>query len=166
VGKSLEETGMISEDELKKAPGVPSMERLSKGAVAILECVQEIPCDPCKNACPKGAIIIDGDITNLPRLRADICTGCGLCIPHCPGLAIFVVNMVHSKNNACIMMPYEYLPLPKAGDEVSALDREGNVVGRAKVIKVVKRRENNKTPLIQIKVRKELGMAVRNIKMR
>ncbi len=164
MAKGLAETGFISEEELKKAPGIPSTERLLKGPVAILECVQEIPCDPCKKACAKGAILIEGDIINLPQLKADLCTGCGLCIPDCPGLAIFVVDMTYSKDTASIMMPYEYLPLPKIGDVVSSLDREGNVTGKAKVIKVINSKKSNRTPVIKIEVKKELGMIVRNIK--
>lgn len=160
----LTETGFISEEELKKAPGIPSIERLQKGPVAILECIQEIPCDPCKNACAKGAILIEGNIINLPQLKADLCTGCGLCIPDCPGLAIFVVDMAYSKNRASIMMPYEYLPLPRVGDMVSALDREGNLVGKAKVIEVINSRKSNRTPVIKIEVKKGLAMTVRNIR--
>ena len=37
-------TGVPSKEELAAAPGVPSRERMEKGRVACIECVQEIPC--------------------------------------------------------------------------------------------------------------------------
>ena len=33
---------------------------MNQGPVAIIECVQEIPCDPCVDACRQGAIIDRG----------------------------------------------------------------------------------------------------------
>ena len=44
----------------------PPEERMAKGRVAVIECVQEIPCNPCENACRLGAITIGEQITNLP----------------------------------------------------------------------------------------------------
>ena len=87
---TLEKDGVLSPEGLAKLPGMPSKERLEQGAVAVIECAQEIPCDPCEGACPAGAIHVGELITNLPALAADKCTGCGLCIPVCPGLAIFL----------------------------------------------------------------------------
>ena len=39
-------TGVPSAEELMKA-GIPSKERIRQGRVAVIECVQEIPCNPC-----------------------------------------------------------------------------------------------------------------------
>ena len=39
--------GFPSFEEIKEATGWPSEERLAKGPVAICECVQQIPCNPC-----------------------------------------------------------------------------------------------------------------------
>jgi Fe-S-cluster-containing hydrogenase component 2 len=89
--------GFLSNDELIKLPGFPSKERLDKGPVAIIECAQEIPCNPCVESCPFDAIVISGPITELPRLDASKCTGCGSCIAVCPGQAIFVVNSKFSE---------------------------------------------------------------------
>ena len=68
----------------------PCEERVTRGGCAILECFQKIPCDPCVDACPHGAITIEGNINDMPVLDFDKCNGCGLCVSKCPGLAIFV----------------------------------------------------------------------------
>lgn len=48
------------------------------------------PCDYCVVRCPIGrdAILLDDD--NLPSVREDGCTGCGVCAYLCPGSAIFI----------------------------------------------------------------------------
>lgn len=149
------ETGIITLKDIQ----VPSKERLEKGPVAVIECPQSIPCDPCVEACPFHAISMN-DINDLPKIDFEKCTGCGACIGKCPGLAVFVVDMTYSDNEALIKIPYEFA-LPKTGDTVKALDRKGNVKGDAKVIRVVK--EKDKTGVVSIAVKKSLAMEVRNI---
>ena len=39
--------GYPSMEEIRRANGYPSEERFAKGPVAVTECVQEIPCNPC-----------------------------------------------------------------------------------------------------------------------
>ena len=41
--------GITTPDELKKSPGYPSLKSLQEGPVAIIECIEEIPCDPCES---------------------------------------------------------------------------------------------------------------------
>ena len=160
---TLEKDGVLSPDELAKLPGMPSKERLEQGAVAVIECAQEIPCNPCEEACPKGAIRVGEPITNLPVLASDKCTGCGLCIPVCPGLAIFVVDMTYSDREATLQLPYEFLPLPEKGEMVTALDREGRAVCSARVVNVRNPKKFDHTPVITIAVPKDQAMNVRNI---
>ena len=121
-------TGIPSAEELAACPGVPSAERMAKGRVAVIECVQEIPCNPCENACHFGAIEIGEQITNLPVLHEEKCTGCGLCVANCPGLAITVIDKTYSDTEAVIEFPFEYLPLPAVGDIVDAVSRGGEVL--------------------------------------
>ena len=84
MNKGVMYTGIPSPEELAACPGVPSEERMAKGRVAVIECVQEIPCYPCENACRLGAITIGEQITNLPTLHEEKCTGCGICATVCP----------------------------------------------------------------------------------
>jgi len=153
---SYESTGVITLKDIQ----LPSKERLEKGPVAVIECPQSIPCDPCVEACPFCAISMN-DINDLPKIDFEKCTGCGACIGKCPGLAIFVVDMTYSDNEALIKIPYEF-NIPKIGDTVKALDRKGDVKGDAKVIRVVK--EKDKTAVVSIAVKKNLAMEVRNIR--
>jgi Fe-S-cluster-containing hydrogenase component 2 len=153
---SYEETGVLTPELLK----LPSKERLERGPVVIIECVQSIPCDPCVYACKYGAIEKES-LTAPPKVNYEKCVGCGECVSECPGLAIFVVNMNFSGDEATITIPYEFLPLPKRGEIYEALDREGKIVGQARVIAV--RLKENKTHLVTIAVKKSLAMVVRNI---
>lgn len=50
--------GVPSKEELASCPGVPSEERMRQGRVAVIECVQEIPCNPCSFSCKFNAITI------------------------------------------------------------------------------------------------------------
>jgi len=161
---TLKTTGVLRGKELLSCPGVPTKKRMKQGPVAIIECVQEIPCDPCVDTCRQGAISIGEDITQLPQLIEDKCTGCGICIAGCPGQAIFVVDLNYSKQKALLMIPYEFYPLPKADTKVKALDREGKVVGEAKVLKVMNPKKNDRTPVISLLVPRELAMEIRNIR--
>ena len=160
---TLKTTGILSKDELMESPGMPTKERMEEGPIAIIECIQEIPCDPCVEACRHNAIEIGEDITCLPRLIEEKCTGCGICIADCPGQAIFVVDLNYSPEGSFLMIPYEFFPLPTVDSTVMALDREGKVVGEAKVLKVSNPKKNDTTPVISLLVPKDLILDIRNI---
>ncbi len=143
---------------------LPSLKRREKGPYAIFECFQEIPCNPCLTACRKGAVDIFIDINHLPIINYEKCNGCALCVIACPGLACFVIDETYTKTETSIKLPYELLPLPKAGQEVEALDRQGNVVGKAMVIRVQNHKKMDHTCIIAIAVLKEQSLVVRNIR--
>lgn len=158
----LEQTGLPSPQDLAKVS--PSKERLLRGPVAIIECFQRIPCDPCYAACKRGAIKQFGDMNDLPDIDFELCNGCGVCVSKCPGLAIFVVDQTYSEKEALVKIPYEFLPLPEKGEVVDALSREGETVSKARVADVLKFKD--KTCVISIVVPKELSMDIRNIRVR
>jgi len=143
----------------------PTDERFSKGPVAIVECFQEIPCDPCVKACQRGAITMPRDINALPVVNYDLCNGCGLCISMCPGLAIFIVDKTYSKEMALVRLPFEYLPVPGQGQFVKALDRAGEELGVFEVIKVTSGGKINKTYTITVAVPQDLAMEVRGLEV-
>lgn len=60
--------GYPSIEEIKNATGWPDEERFARGPVAVIECVQKIPCNPCEAACPAHAITVGSPITNTPVL--------------------------------------------------------------------------------------------------
>lgn len=151
---NYEQTGILSPTDLI----LPTQRQFEKG-VAIIECVQEIPCNPCVDSCPVHAISMK-DINALPVCNYDICIGCGKCVGICPGLAIFVVK--RNDDKALITIPYEFLPVPAVGDVVDALDREGKKRESAVVKKVIKK---GRTMVITIEVDQSLAMEIRNIQV-
>ncbi|MGE5485596.1 MAG: NADH-quinone oxidoreductase subunit I [Ignavibacteriales bacterium] len=164
----MEKTGVLyqgypSEEELGAVPGFPPAGRFRKGPVAVLECVQQIPCNPCEAACPRKAITVGEDITALPVLDPDKCTGCGSCIAACPGQAVFVVDMGYSDNEALVSFPYEFLPLPAEGDHVDVVSRAGEVVGRGRVTKVRRPKSYDRTAVITVAVPKGIAHDVRSM---
>jgi len=158
--ESLRRTGVLNCEELEDCPGVPAEERLRKGPVAVIECQEEIPCNPCEGNCPRGAIHVGHAVTSRPRLDIDKCVGCALCISRCPGLAIFVVDLSQEDGDR-VCVPYEFLPLPRNGDTVRAVDRSGSDVCDAEVLSVNRDARSDRTAVITLRVPKGLGMAVR-----
>lgn len=129
------EPGVLDIPRMQKDGLYPSDDRIRKGPIAVLECSQEIPCNPCETACKKGFIEIGEDITHLPRLDEE-CSGCGLCLPQCPGLSIFVLDGSLPGEMAAVIIPYEFLPLPEVDEVVDALDRYGNRVCDARIVSI------------------------------
>jgi Fe-S-cluster-containing hydrogenase component 2 len=158
----ISRTGIPTEKDLKSIE--PPSSRMRRGPVAVIECFQRIPCDPCYPACISGAIKTFRNINDLPMIDWEKCTGCGICIADCPGLAIFVVDQNHSRDKALIKLPYELLPVPEEGEVVLGLDRSGKVVCKAVVEKVTKTK--SKTWIISVSVPRKYSMRVRHIRTR
>lgn len=156
---------VISKEILEASPGYPSKEELRKKPLIVIECPEEIPCNPCETICPRGAIVVGEPITNLPRIDQEKCNTCGLCIPICPGLAIFLVDNTYSEKEATVSFPYEYYPLPKEGDEVNAVNREGEIACKAKVLKVRDPKSHDHTSVTTIVIPKEYSNQVRGIEL-
>ena len=149
--------------EIKEANNWPSEERFRRGPVAISECVQQIPCNPCEKSCPVHAIHVGSPITNTPRIDLDLCVGCGNCVALCPGLAIFVVDKTYSEQEATVTFPFEYLPQPVVGDEIQALNRAGEFVCTGRVVRIVNKKKNDHTAVITIAIPKVHADQVRTM---
>jgi Fe-S-cluster-containing hydrogenase component 2 len=156
--------GVLTVEEIKNFPGWPGDENIEKKRVAVLECVEDIPCNPCEEICPVGAIQVGEPVTNLPVIDGEKCTGCNQCIAICPGLAIFVVEKNHSEHLSSISMPYELLPLPGRGDGVKGLNRSGEVVCDALVESVLTSKKLDKTNIVTVTVEKKFCHEVRSVK--
>ena len=156
-------TGIPAKEDLERV--CPSAERLAKGPVAMVECFQEIPCNPCVAACARKAISMAGGINSLPEVDFEKCTGCSICITRCPGLAIFVIDQNYNADFALVKIPFEYTPVPREGQYVQGLDRSGEELGWFRVGKVTSGGGKNMTYVIALETPKELSMEVRCIKV-
>ncbi|MBP2628854.1 MAG: 4Fe-4S ferredoxin iron-sulfur binding protein [Firmicutes bacterium] len=160
MSTKLVTNGYLSDEEM--ADLLPTQARLQKGPVGVLECIQDIPCNPCEQACSFQAISIGKPITSLPVLDEDKCIGCGACIPKCPGLAIFVVDCSRPGEMGTVQLPYEYYPLPEFGQIVDAVDRKGFLVAKAVIDRV---NIQDHTAVLTILVPKAFVNIVRGIRL-
>ena len=161
VSENLLKKGFIEEEELDRFPGIVH----KKGIHPVIECTQNIPCNPCQDACPNKCISIGENITSLPIVVPDSnCINCGMCVASCSGQAIFLVDEDCGDGTATITLPYEFLPLPKEGDEGAALGRDGSYVCRASIVSVKSMKAFDKTNLLTIRVPKEFAMTARFFK--
>lgn len=142
--------------------GVPSKELIKSrfpeetyfGAFkAVTECYEAIPCNPCETSCPFDAIHVGEDINTPPKVDFKKCTGCGICVYNCPGLAI--INIKVEKNHAVFRVPYEFYPVPEEGAIVKGVNRAGKTICDAEIINVKYTKKQDKTVLLTIKVPKE-----------
>lgn len=153
--------GYLDDDELDRYPGVTHM----VGVHPVIECTQNIPCNPCQDACKKGCISIGEHITSLPIVVEDShCIDCGMCVASCPGQSIFLVNEDCGDGTATVTLPYEFYPLPQVGDCGCALSRSGEPVCDAQVARVRNVKAFDKTALVTMSVPKEFAMAARMFK--
>ena len=133
---ALKRNGAPSLDELMASPAFPTDEQLKSGPTVVIECIEEIPCNPCETCCPKNAISVGEPITNLPRVQFEKCIACGACVAACPGLAIYIKDYTYSDTHASIMFPFEYLPRPNPGDTVCMVSRCGEEICEGTVLAV------------------------------
>ena len=158
ISTNLLKNGYIADDEVEQYPGVTHR----KGIHPVMECSQNIPCNPCQDACPKNCIKIGKDITALPAVDETAeCIGCGMCVAACSGQAIFLVNEEYEDGFASITIPYEFLPLPEVGDNGIALSRSGEELCKAEVIEIRTAPVFDHTNLLTMKVPVDMAMKAR-----
>jgi thioredoxin reductase/ferredoxin len=142
---------------LKHRPGqaVPfTPQDLDVPVYPLIRCVQEIPCNPCIEACPHGLISMPGSILALPEF-AGACDGCARCVLACPGLAINLVcnDYDPTGEKALLVLPFEFtddrVPL---GSEVVTTDLEGRRVGTGRVVAFRRREDQDRRRLLLLEV--------------
>lgn len=159
----IECTGIPTNDLIKKA--FPNIERINQGPVAVIECFQNIPCNPCSTSCSRNAMNPMDDINDLPSLNVDNCNGCGICMSKCPGLAIMVVDGSYSEDEVLFRIPYEFLPLPNNSEVVEGLNRNGDYITDVKVVRVQNPKSFDKTAIVDVVVNRDFLYDFRNIRL-
>ena len=63
-----------------------------------------------------------------------------------------IVDGSKSPDTVELRIPYEFLPLPEAGEKVIGLDRAGQPICEAKVIRVMNPPSFDRTPVVTLEV--------------
>jgi len=126
-----------------------------KDIYPIIRCAQEIPCNPCTEACVMQSIKIkEPTMMGRPKFDGD-CLGCTRCVSICPGLAITIVDKTYdkTKKTARVVVPWE---MPKGtvkiGQNVTTTGMEGEVIGKAKIVGMKKSEWQNRRTLMSLEV--------------
>lgn len=158
ISVNLLKKGYIAEDEIERFPGVTR----KAGIHPVMECSQNIPCNPCQDACPKHCIKIGAHITSLPAVdESAACIGCGMCVASCSGQAIFLIQEDYEPGFSTITLPYEFLPAPQKGEIGCGLDRSGKPICEAEVVEFKTSKAFDHTNLLTIKVPEKYVMQAR-----
>jgi len=76
-----------------------------------------------------------------------------------------IVDGSKSETTVEVKIPYEFLPLPKEGQIVKGLDREGKYITDVKVLKVLNPKSFDRTPVIMIEADRKFLYEIRNIRV-
>jgi len=138
-------------------------ERAKEAPVALIDCREEIPCNPCEDACAKGAITVGPNICAPPMFDPGKCNGCGKCALLCPGMAIILLDRSGGVGAVRVSVPYEMRETLTAGEEAWAVDNEGKALGRGKIIKVSGKDEVGGTRLVTLEVPQDWALKVKGV---
>ncbi len=143
---------------LRSRPGPikdPHSPPKNKDVYPAIHCAQEIPCNPCTEACVLQSIKIkESSMMGRPQFEGD-CLGCAKCVAICPGLAITLVDKKYdkSKKTARIVIPWE---MPegtiKIGQNVTTTGMNGKIIGTGKVIAIKEAKWQNKRQLVSLDI--------------
>jgi Pyruvate/2-oxoacid:ferredoxin oxidoreductase delta subunit len=163
LSESLLKKGYIDCDEAANFPYMSAKNIKSGKLRPVIECTQNIPCNPCQDSCPKKCIKVGSDITALPIINENAeCSGCGMCIASCSGQAIFLIGADSKNNNfGLVTMPYEFTPLPIKGEVGEGYDRSGKPVCSAEVVDIKSSKAMDMTNLLTVRVPLEMISKVR-----
>ena len=128
----------------------------------MIDCKQEIPCDPCRDSCAVGAIRVNR-LTDLPAAVPEKCVGCGNCVAACPGQACYLIDDAYSESEASVDFAFEFLPVPVPGEERQARDNAGNAVCSGRVVAVMEKPAWHGTRIVRLAVPKESMNQVRGM---
>lgn len=160
LGKDVDipEEWEATQQILRSKPGavIPFQPEIQNSrAFPVIRCVEEIPCNPCVDACGKCSItILGGSIMGQPVFSGE-CTGCLKCVDACPALAITLVRPGYDaeKGTSLVVVPFE-LPTGelKAGGVVNTVDMEGHPLGEGRIVSIKNSPIDKKRLLVSLEV--------------
>jgi len=162
VRQGLQKLGFTLKSESFTKNSDDNIEKYEGKKRPVIECPEPIPCNPCETSCPVGAITVGESINSIPTINYEKCTGCGICVSKCPGLAIFMIQELLDSEKAIIGIPYEFLPLPQKDESVYVLSRDGEILETGKITQVTN--FGNKTPVVYVKINRGYIKTARHIK--
>jgi ferredoxin len=153
---------------IKSFSGVPQVEQ-KKRIVASVECFEEIPCRACQTACPEEAILIGRvpRLADVPILTEDKCTACGICVSACPSSAIVMLQEEPEKSVSKLVLPWRGARPWRVGEFASLLNRRGETLGSARVIKaseIADVQTSGKVQQVEVEVPTHLVWEARGLK--
>ena len=134
----------------------------------IIRCTQEIPCNPCTEACVNQAIQIKSHSMMITPSFEGKCLTCGKCVSICPGLSITLVDETYDENNkkAQVIIPWE---LPQntiqVGEEITTTGFEGEVIGKGKVLAIRESQWQDRRQLVYLETPLEDAKLVASIRI-
>jgi len=123
--------GYNTRKELEGYGVFPPEEIIKSKRVAVIECIEDIPCNPCEEACRFNGIHKES-FTKPGKVDWNNCNGCAACLIVCPGLSIFLMQIKDGKGY--VTLPYEIMPAPKVGKKAKLLNRAGEVIGQGRIV--------------------------------
>ncbi len=158
-GKWLSSTDSAT---VRKFSGTPKV-HFRKREVASVECFEEIACDRCARACPTQAINI-GKVPrplDLPVLREELCTGCGICLEVCPSQSIVMMKEPENHPMATLVFPWRGRHTWKQGEFAPLVNRRGDFLANGRVIGFI---ELEGSLLIRVEVPSHLAWDARALR--
>ncbi|MGA1793630.1 MAG: 2Fe-2S iron-sulfur cluster-binding protein [Thermoplasmatota archaeon] len=135
----------------------------------IIRCSQEIPCNPCTEACVLQSIKIKAtDMMGRPQFQGD-CLGCLRCVSICPGLAITLVDKRYDPTSESVLVtvPWE---MPKGtihiGQEVQTTGMEGEDIGTAKVVAIKNSKWQDRRALVSLEAHPDIACKIAGIRLK
>jgi len=129
----------------------------------LVECPQEIPCDPCASACSTGAISLERELCSRPRVREELCSGCLSCLEACPVSCIYLMEEV--EGSSLLTLALDRLPRPRKGDEVILKDARGRELGRGRVVRSKKSRKDSGLCILTVRAPSDLAAITRTVEV-
>lgn len=145
--------------KIKECAGVPKAAHLNR-PVASIECIESISCNICHLICPERAISVEHG------LDEEKCTGCGVCVRVCPADAIVLLHQREEQSSSLLGLPWRGKRNWKHGELPVILNRHGEVLGSARVVRDKDSPPEPESPvtIVQLEVPSHLLWEARAIK--